>query len=236
MPNRTQATFTNLNTGKSGGTAEEVAERLRQMISNGELCAGDRLPPERDLAKLLGVSRPTLRSGIRTLTTVGILHSRQGAGTFVVQRETLPTLDSSSLEMLSALHGFTSDEMFDTLSIIQIGIAGLAAERATNEHLSALAEEIKAMNHCLYDAEQYQVHEKRFFQTIASASHNRILAALMKMIAEAEHNSQTESSKQGFGSKDLTEQYKTIFEAISSGDRQAAGKAMRDHLLNTRDS
>src|SRR4051812_14219399 len=96
------AVFKNLNSEKNGTTAGEVVTRLHDMIHSGELSPGDRLPPERDLAKLLGVSRPTLRAGIRSLATVGILQSRQGAGTFVAEKEESPTLDSSPLRMLSA--------------------------------------------------------------------------------------------------------------------------------------
>ena len=113
MPKSKPGIFTSLNSEKNGTTVGEVVERLRDMIHNGELSPGDRLPPERDLAKVLGVSRPTLRAGIRSLSTVGILQSRQGAGTFVVEKDESPELDSSSLRMLSALHGFTSDEMFE---------------------------------------------------------------------------------------------------------------------------
>ena len=71
--------------------------KLREMIHQGELRPGDRLPPERDLAKMFGVSRPTLRAAIRSLAAVGALQSRQGAGTFVVKAEASPSLDSSSL-------------------------------------------------------------------------------------------------------------------------------------------
>ena len=60
MPKKGPAVFRNLDSGRNGSTAEEVAARLRDMIHSGELGAGDRLPPERDLAKILGVSRPTL--------------------------------------------------------------------------------------------------------------------------------------------------------------------------------
>src|SRR5687768_4023490 len=105
MSNKTDI-FKTLNSEKNGTTAEEVVTRLREMIQRGEINAGDKLPPERDLAKLLGVSRPTLRAGIRSLTTVGILQSRQGAGTFVAKAEESPTLDGSSLRMMAALHGF----------------------------------------------------------------------------------------------------------------------------------
>ena len=81
MSVKTPAVFKNLASNRNGSTAEEVAARLREMIHSGELSAGDKLPPERDLAKILGVSRPTLRAGIRSLSAVGILFSKQGAGT-----------------------------------------------------------------------------------------------------------------------------------------------------------
>src|SRR5687768_152625 len=112
MPKAKPGIFSNLNSERNGTSAEEVVSRLREMIQSGILLAGDWLPPERDLAKLLGVSCPTLRAGIRSLATVGILQSKQGAGTFVAEAEESPTLDSGALRLLSALHGFTSDEMF----------------------------------------------------------------------------------------------------------------------------
>src|SRR6476620_11781873 len=137
--------FTVVDSDRGNTTAEEVVGRLRDMIQSGELSSGDRLPPERDLAKLLGVSRPTLRAGIRSLTAVGILQSRQGAGTFVAEAQESPTLDTSALRLLSALHGFTSDEMFEARLAHEVSIAALAAERATSEDMAQLAEEIAGM-------------------------------------------------------------------------------------------
>src|SRR2546421_2019068 len=80
-----------------GTTSEEVITQLREMIHRGELRPGDRLPPERDLAKLLGVSRPTLRAGIRSLAAVGALLSRPGAGAFLVDDDGPPSLASYPL-------------------------------------------------------------------------------------------------------------------------------------------
>src|SRR6187399_2910421 len=155
MSRKEPAVFSNLNSERNGTTAEEVVTRLRDMIHSGELTAGDRLPPERDLAKLLGVSRPTLRAGIRSLATVGILMSRQGAGTFVTEVEESPTLDSSSLKLMAALHGFTSDEMFEARLSLEMSIAAFAAERATSEQMTQMAEEVAGMYASLDDPEQY---------------------------------------------------------------------------------
>src|SRR5712691_5856950 len=140
-------------------TSEWVIEKLRDMIHRRELRAGDRLPPERDLAKLFGVSRPTLRAGIRSLSAVGVLESRQGAGTFVVQADESPALDSSSLSLMASLNGFTSKEMFEARRALEMSIAGLAAERATGDQLASLAEEMAGMYASLDAPEEYLLHD-----------------------------------------------------------------------------
>src|SRR4028119_1897531 len=127
--------FKTIDAERRGTTSEEVVSQLREMIHRGELRPGDRLPPERDLAKLLGVSRPTLRAGIRSLAAVGVLQSRQGAGTFVVEAGASPVLDGNSLQMMASLHGFTNEEMFEARISLEMEIAKLAAERATSEQL-----------------------------------------------------------------------------------------------------
>jgi GntR family transcriptional regulator, transcriptional repressor for pyruvate dehydrogenase complex len=225
--------FKNINSEKNGTTAEEVVARLRDMIHSGEISAGDRLPPERDLAKMLGVSRPTLRAGIRSLSTVGILQSRQGAGTFVSDVKESPTLDSSPLRMLSALHGFTSDEMFEARLALEMSIAGLAAERATSEQMTLMAEEITGMYASLTDPEQYLVHDMKFHQTIAAASNNRILTALMNMVATILYDARSKTVKRAKDLKQSAEQHHNIYRAMREHDPEAARKAMYDHLTET---
>lgn len=225
--------FKALNSEKNGTTAEEVVTRLREMIHRGELHSGDRLPPERDLAKLLGVSRPTLRAGIRSLSTVGILQSRQGAGTFVVEAEESPTLDSSPLRMLSALHGFTSDEMFEARLALEMSIAGLAADRATSEQMTLMAEEVAGMFASLDEPEQYLVHDMQFHQTIAAASNNRILTALMNMVATILFDTRSKTVKRAKDLKESAEQHRNIYRAMRERDSEAASAAMHDHLIQT---
>ena len=225
--------FTTIISEKNGTTAQEVVTRLREMIQNGELAAGDRLPPERDLAKLLGVSRPTLRAGIRSLATVGILQSRQGAGTFVAEAEESPTLDSSSLRLMAALHGFTSDEMFEARLSLEMSIAGFAAERATGEHLTQMAEEVAGMDASLDDPEQYLVHDMRFHRIIAAASGNRILTSLMNMVATILFEYRSKTVKRVKDLKESAEQHRNIYRAMCERSIEAAREAMHDHLTKT---
>lgn len=225
--------FKTIETEKNGTTAEEVVTRLRDMIHSGELSAGDRLPPERDLAKLLGVSRPTLRAGIRSLATVGILMSRQGAGTFVTEVEESPTLDSSSLKMMAALHGFTSDEMFEARLSLEMSIAAFAAERATSEQITQMAEEIAGMFANLDAPEEFLVHDMRFHQTVAAASQNRILTSLMNMVAKILFEYRSKTVKRAKDLKESAEMHRHIYRAIRERNVDAARQAMHDHLVQT---
>jgi GntR family transcriptional regulator, transcriptional repressor for pyruvate dehydrogenase complex len=216
---------------RSGTTSENVVKQLREMIQKGQLRAGDRLPPERDLAKLLNVSRPTLRAGIRSLAAVGVLQSRQGAGTFVVETDDSPTLDSSPLRLMAALHGFTSMEMFEARRSLEMAIAGLAAERATGDQMASLAEELAGMFASLEEPEQYLVHDMRFHQMVAAASGNRILTALMNMVATILYDVRSKTVKRATDLKESAEMHRQIYRAIRDRNSEAARNAMRDHLL-----
>src|SRR5436309_8887690 len=121
----------------------QVVDHVRALIGSGEVHPGDRLPPERELARKLKISRSSLRAGIGFLSAMGVLKSRHGAGTFVSSGP--PALDSSSLSVLGALHGFLPWQMFEARLVLESNVAALAAERATDEHIAELAEEVAEM-------------------------------------------------------------------------------------------
>jgi GntR family transcriptional repressor for pyruvate dehydrogenase complex len=209
-------------------------EQLREMIHRGELRSGDRLPPERDLAKMLGVSRPTLRAGIRSLAAVGVLQSKQGAGTFVVEADASPALDGNPLRMMASLHGFTSAEMFEARLSIEMDVARLAAERATAEQLAAISEEVAEMFATLDEPEEFLVHDMRFHQMIAAASGNRILTALMNMVAGILFEIRSKTVHRALDLKEAAEMHRQIYRCIRDRKPEAARQAMREHLLHTK--
>jgi GntR family transcriptional repressor for pyruvate dehydrogenase complex len=223
--------FKTIDSERRGTTSEEVISQLREMIHRGELRPGDRLPPERDLAKLLGVSRPTLRAGIHSLAAVGVLQSRQGAGTFVVKADGPPSLDSSPLRLMASLHGFTPAEMFEARQSLEMAVAGLAAERATGDHMASMSEEIAGMYASLDDPEQFLVHDMRFHQTVAAASGNRILTSLMNMVATILFDVRSKTVKRARDLKESAEMHRHVYRAIRERNTEAARSAMRDHLM-----
>src|SRR5262252_1494438 len=223
--------FRTIGPDRRGTSSEEVVTNLREMIHRGELRSGDRLPPERDLAKLLGVSRPTLRAGIRSLAAVGVLESRQGAGTFVVKGDESPVLDSSSLSLMASLHGFTSEEMFEARRALEMAIAGLAAERATGEQLASLAEEMAGMYASLELPEDYLIHDMRFHQMVAAASGNRILTALMNMVAATLFDVRRKTVRRAHDLKESAEMHREIYRAIRDRNAEETRNKMRAHLM-----
>ena len=223
--------FKTIDAERRGTTFEEVVSQLREMIHKGELRPGDRLPPERDLAKLLGVSRPTLRAGISSLAAVGVLQPRRGAGTFVVETEGPPALDSNALRLMASLQGFTPAEMFEARRSLEMAIAGLAAERATGDQLASMSEELTGMFASLDEPAQFLVHDMRFHQTVAAASGNRILTALMNMVATILFEVRSKTVKRATDLKESAEMHRAIYRAIRERSPESARDAMRDHLV-----
>src|SRR5690349_18110301 len=214
---------------RSGQTTEQVVARVYELIKREELQPGDRLPPERELAKQLGISRPSLRSGLGSLISMGVLQSRQGAGTFLVDGP--PALDSEPLRLLAKLHGFSFVHMFETRSILEVGAAGLAAERATGDQLATLAEEIAEMFAALKDPQQFLVHDIAFHRAVASASGNPTLATLVEMVSAILYERRRDTIERAHDFNEALDLHRKIYRAIRARKPEEAREAMREHIV-----
>src|SRR3984957_13998089 len=210
----------------------QVVDHVRGLIASGELRPGDRLPPERELARQLKISRSSLRAGIGFLSAMGVLKSRHGAGTFVSSGP--PALDSSSLTVLGALHNFLPWQMFEARIVLESNIAALAAERATDEHLAELAEEVAEMYASLTDPQDYLIHDVRFHRTIARAAGNPILGALMETITANLYDDRSKTVTYAVDLKESAELHREIFRAIRSRNPIQARRTMENHLNEAR--
>jgi GntR family transcriptional repressor for pyruvate dehydrogenase complex len=214
--------------GREGSTTEQVVAQIHAMIAHGELRAGDRLPPERELAKQLGISRPSLRAGLRSLIAMGVLRSRHGSGTFIAEGP--PALESQSLTMLAALHGFTFDEMFEARRVLEVSVAGLAAERATGDQLATMAEELANMYASLDDPQQYLIHDIRFHRAVAAASSNPILATLVEMVSAVMYDRRRATIGRASDFKESIDMHQQIYRAIRNHKPDEARAAMHEHI------
>ncbi|MCI0390974.1 MAG: FadR family transcriptional regulator [Acidobacteria bacterium] len=222
------STFRRQKLAHNGPRAEQVVDQIRTLIAGGELRPGDRLPAERELARQLGISRPSLRAGLRMLVAMGLLRSRHGSGTFIADGP--PTLDSEQLSLLAELHGFTFDQMFEARRMLEVQIAGLAAERATAEDLATIAEEVANMYATLDDPQQYLIHDIRFHRAIAAASANPILATIVEMVSAVMYDRRRETIGRAHDFKESVEMHQRIYRAIRTHKPDEARAAMQEHL------
>ena len=213
------------------GGSEQVVAYVRGLIESGALHAGDRLPTERELAAHLGVSRPTVRSGLRALATLGVVRSRRGSGTYIPDGP--PLLGSEPLSFLAALHGFTRDEMYEARRILEVEAAGLAAERATSDHLATLAEEVAGLFANRDNPHLFLVHDINFHRGVADAAKNPIVGALVGMVSALYYERRRATAERASDSdlRDAAEAHRRIYQAIRNRDPERARRAMNDHLI-----
>jgi GntR family transcriptional repressor for pyruvate dehydrogenase complex len=210
--------------------SEQVVAHIRDLIEKGLVRPGDKLPAERDLAAQIGVSRPTVRVGLRALAAMGIVESRHGSGTYIPDGP--PALGSESLSLLAALHGFTREEMYDARRVLEVGAAGMAAEHATPDQLATIADEVANLFATLDDPLVFLVHDIKFHRAVAEASGNPIIAALVEMVSALYYDRRKETARQA-SDRDLREAaelHRRIYQAIRARNSEAARNVMNVHL------
>lgn len=212
------------------GSTEQVVSFVRELIVQGRLRPGDRLPAERELALQIGVSRPTVRAGLQALAALGVVQSRHGSGTYIPAGP--PALGTDALSFLAALHGFTREEMYEARRILEVGASALAAERASPEQLATLAEEVANLFASLQQPHAFLVHDINFHKAVGTASGNPIVASLMEMVSALYYEQRRETAERASGDnlRDAAEAHRRIYQAIRTRDPDAARRAMNQHL------
>jgi GntR family transcriptional repressor for pyruvate dehydrogenase complex len=205
-----------------------VVNHIRNLIETGELQPGDRIPPEREFARKLRISRASLRTGIGYLAAMGVMDVRHGVGTFVADGP--PEIGKSSLNLLGTLRGFQSWQMFEARRILESELAALAAKRGCEQHMAALSEEVAEMYATMDDPMEYLIHDVRFHRVIAQASGNPILAALMEPITAALYDERRKTAERSSDLRQSAELHREIYRAIRSRSSSDARSVMERHL------
>lgn len=209
--------------------AEQVVAYVRGLIERGELRPGDRLASERELVEAIGVSRPSVRAGLRSLATMGVVKTRQGAGTFITAGP--PALGNEPLGLLAALHGITRDGLFEARRVLEVSTAALAAERATGEQLATMSDEVTGMYTSLEEPQAFLRHDVLFHRAVAAGSNNLVLSALIEMVASLHYEQRRVTIERARHElRDEAAMHRTIYQAIRTRDPAAARAAMDEHL------
>jgi GntR family transcriptional repressor for pyruvate dehydrogenase complex len=206
----------------------QVVNHIRSLIENGTLQPGDKIPPEREFARTLKISRASLRTGIGYMAAMGVMKVRHGVGTFVADGP--PEFGKASLGLMGALHGFQTWQMFEARIILESNIAALAAERGKDEHYTAMAEEVAEMFAAMENPADFLIHDLLFHRIISQASGNPILAAVIETITSALYDKRRKTVERSIDMRESAEMHREIYRAIRARKSQEARKLMEEHL------
>lgn len=203
---------------------EQVAEQITAWITDAGLGVGDRLPPERELAQQLGVSRATLSQALVALEVIGAVTVRHGDGT-VISQTTAGTIAQAIRE-----HADRLPEILETRDALETKIAALAAQRRTDEDLARIEAALAAMAAEIAAGGRGIDGDERFHAAVTAASHSALLARLMVEIGALVRETRIESLSQPDRPQASLAGHRAIAAAIAAGDATAAARAMQDHI------
>lgn len=208
--------------------SERIVDRLMQMIRDKELRPGDRLPPERELAAMMGVSRPSLREALRALSIMKIIENRQGSGTYVTSLEPMRLVEH--LDFIISLDDNTFLDLFQARKILEVGLVALAAQNITDEGLQGLEMCLERSEAILDDPAAFLQADLEMHQRIIDAADNNILALFMKSINDLNIASRKRTGEMRDVRLQTLQDHRMILAALRARNPQAASQAMREHL------
>jgi GntR family transcriptional regulator, transcriptional repressor for pyruvate dehydrogenase complex len=208
---------------------------LLEYIDRENLSPGDRLTPERELAKKLGISRPSLREAIQVLQTQGRLMVRHGIGVFLVEDQQAEKIRES----LRAAH-HSVEELFQMREILEAPAVEWAAERRTGVQLDAIkhaaAELNSSVRESTIDFDKVRVLDMNFHLTIVKSAQNQFLNQTLGTLQEIMHKSMDNTLKLP-GRIDASEhEHGVILDAIEKRDALTARLMIIQHIHNARDA
>lgn len=204
---------------------EQVAEQITTWVAANDLRSGDRLPPERELASRLGVSRATLSQALVALEVIGVVTVRHGDGTVL-------TGASASTPVVQAIraHADRLPEIIEARDALETKIAALAARRRTDDDLAAIEAALEAMADDIAQGGRGVTGDELFHGAVTRAAHSSLLEQMMATISELIRESRIESLSQPDRPLRSLAGHRRIAEAIAAGDAPAAAAAMHDHV------
>jgi GntR family transcriptional repressor for pyruvate dehydrogenase complex len=210
----------------------QIAEQIRSSILAGEFAPGDKLPPERELAEMFGVSRPSVREALNVLASSGLVMSYQGGGTVVMS-----LVETSSANPLSELIRVQQDRALDVIEVrkgMESWTAWYAAERALPDDIRRMEEIIAGMKHNLDLKQPSEDLDANLHIVIARATHNIVWLHLMQSLFDAMKEFQQTVWRAVYLTHEdhqlLYEHHNAVVQAIKARDPQAARDAMVLHL------
>ncbi|MCL2516530.1 MAG: FadR family transcriptional regulator, partial [Microbacteriaceae bacterium] len=213
---------------------DEAILKIKQMILDGRLRPGDRLPPEKELSDSLGLSRSSLREAVKALEIIRVLDVRRGDGTYVTSLE--PGLLLEAMSFVVDLHEDASVlELFAVRRILEPAAAAMAAGRVTADDVERLRRLMAAVDHSA-TIEDLVAHDLAFHHGIAELSGNGYLTSLLSGLSSGTQRARVWRglTEENVVSRTLSE-HAAIVDALAAGDAELVRARVTVHIAGVED-
>ncbi|MGQ9502645.1 MAG: FadR/GntR family transcriptional regulator [Anaerolineae bacterium] len=221
---------------RSATLVHRVTGQVEQLIIKGELRPGDRLPPERELARQFGVSRTVVREAVRSLVAKGLLEVRPGSGTLVRS----PSADAVAQSLMMFLRAgrpeFDCEKVMEIRRVLEVANAGFAAQRRTSEDLEEMERILRDASTLSYDRYRFAELDVAFHAAVARATHNELLSLLLDSVADILLTWRQFTFDVPGTPERAVMYHRAIYEQIKCGDVDGARQAMSEHLVESEDT
>ena len=205
---------------------EQVADQISTWIKENGLLPGDRLPPERELAQRLGVSRATLSQALVALEVIGVVVVRHGDGTVLTERaRTAPVIEAIRA------HADRLPEIIEARDELESKLAALAAVRRTDADLAAIRAALEEMEREIDAGGRGVEADEQFHGAITTAARSELLTQMMAAIHDLIRETRLEALSQPGRPRESLAGHQRVADAIVAGDPDAAALAMHEHVM-----
>lgn len=215
---------------KRESVAEMVAKRILDMVTSKALKPGDQLPPERDLAEQLNVSRPSVREAIRGLSILGVVQSRQGGGAYITDLDGDAVL--GPIRFFLSLDKMNIGELYDARSLIEGDVARRAAINMDDAQLEALEQILEEQETTLEDASEFRLSDFKFHEAIWIGSGNSFLKRIGESLNALGLEFRRRASEQPEVLAQSYQDHRVLLNALKARDPAAAAVAAERHMQN----
>lgn len=213
---------------RTRSATETAIARLIDMVRSGQLRPGDRIPGQRELTGLLGLSYTVVREAIRGLASMGIVEIRHGQGVFVKKVSAEMLVEPETLFFLLEKEAFV--QAIEVRRILEVESIALAAERATEDDLASLRQHLEKMQHAAAGPDALR-HSGDFHMALARASHNQVLANMMQSFIRLIDQAAGQVALRVPESQAIEyPQHYELYEAVARHDPAEARRLMRIHV------
>jgi GntR family transcriptional regulator, transcriptional repressor for pyruvate dehydrogenase complex len=213
---------------KKTSVSLQAAEAIKALIIAGELGSGDALPPERNLAVTLGISRPSVREAIRVLTAMNVVEPRHGGGTYVTSLD--PRLLVRPISFLLRIEPRTFLHLFEVRQVLEVAAARLAAPKMTDQLVDELQELVDEAAGALRRPARYSELDFDLHRKIVESTGNPIYLSLYESIADLLLESRGRTARTPAVRLRAHDDHLAIVAALRGRDPDGAARAMHDHL------